>query len=101
MFYIYIIYSVASDRFYVGHSQDPWHRLEQHLSNRKDKYTGRNSDWELQAVFKVGVTRGEADKLEKYIKRQKSRRLIELLVKKDFVPEGKLAQLVRVPHVRD
>jgi len=101
MFYIYIIYSAISDRFYVGYSQNPWHRLEQHLSNHKDKYTGRHSDWELKAVFEVGESRGEADKLEKFIKRQKSRRLIESLINPDFVPEGKLAQLVRVPHVRD
>jgi putative endonuclease len=55
----------------------------------------------LKAVFEVGESRGEADRLEKFIKRQKSRRLIESLINPDFVPEGKLAQLVRVPHVRD
>jgi len=101
MFYIYIIYSATSDRFYVGNSHNPWHRLKQHNTAWTTKYTGRHSDWELKAVFEVGESRGEADRLEKFIKRQKSRRLIESLINPDFVPEGKLAQLVRVPHVRD
>ena len=39
--------------------------------------------------------------LGKFIKAQKSRRLLEKLIDKEFVPSGKLAQLVRVPHVRD
>ena len=36
-----------------------------------------------------------------FIKKQKSRRLIEQLVDTDFIPTGRLAQLVRVPQLRD
>jgi hypothetical protein len=36
--------------------------------------------------------------IEQFIKKQKSRKLIELLCRDDFTPAGKLAQLVRVPH---
>ena len=100
-FYIYILYSQEADKFYVGYSSDPWGRLEQHLNNEKDKFTGRYKDWELKAVFQVSDQRGDADRLEKFIKRQKSRKLIEKLIDLDFVPEGELAQLVRVPHLRD
>ena len=39
-------------------------------------------------------------KIERFIKKQKSRRLIEKIVIGESL-EGKLAQLVRVPHVRD
>ena len=101
MFYIYIIYSKGSDLYYVGHSSDPWLRLEQHRTNRQDKFTGKHTDWVLCAVFAVSDRKGDADKLEKFIKRQKSRRLLRSLIDPKFIPEGPLAQLVRVPHVRD
>ncbi len=101
MFYIYILYSSAADRYYVGHSSDPWNRLQQHLRNSGETYTGNYADWQLEAVFEVSVMKGEADKVEKFIKRQKSRKLIEKLLDNNFVGTAVLAQLVRVPHVRD
>jgi putative endonuclease len=101
MFYIYIIYSIDSDIFYVGHSSDPWRRLEQHNTNDKSKFTGKYSSWELKAVFKVSEIKGPAEKLEKYIKKQKSKQLLLKLIDEHFVPNGPLAQLVRVPHSRD
>ncbi len=100
MFYIYILYSTNADKYYVGNSQDPWHRLEQHNTAWTTKYTGKQGKWSLQAVFQVSEDRGETVKLESFIKRQKSRKLIERLIDVDFEPTGKLAQLVRVPHVR-
>ena len=68
MYYIYFLYSEAADKYYVGHSQDPFKRLEQHLSNSGDKYTGSYVDWKLKAVFEVSPLRGDADKIEKFIK---------------------------------
>ncbi len=101
VFYIYILYSAKADKYYVGHSKNPWERLHQHLNNSGDKYTGSYNDWLLSAVFEVSAIKGEADKIEKFIKRQKSRKLIEKMLKANFVGTGILAQLVRVPHVRD
>ncbi len=46
MHYICVLYSVAADRYYVGYSSDPWKRLEQHLTNRGEKYTGSFYDRE-------------------------------------------------------
>ncbi len=100
-YYIYILFSKSSDRFYVGYAKDPWNRLTQHLNNNKDKYTGKANDWKLKAVFEVSENAGDAIKLERFIKKQKSRRLIDLLCDDHFVPQGTLAPLVRVPHVRD
>lgn len=37
MYSIYILFSEVADKFYVGHSQDPWKKLEQHLSNDTSK----------------------------------------------------------------
>ena len=101
MYYLYILYSAEADKYYVGHSSDPWQRLEQHLSNSGEKYTGSYRDWKLVAVFEISSSKGDADKIEKFIKRQKSRALIDKILSSGFVGTGMLAQLVRVPHVRD
>ncbi len=100
-YYIYIIYSISIDRYYVGYSSDPWLRLEQHLTNTKDKYTGKVNDWIFSAVFEISQSESEAIRMERFIKKQKSRKLIEQLCHPDFTPTGYLAQLVRVPHMRD
>lgn len=94
--YVYIIYSITIDKYYVGYSKDPWLRLIQHNANSKEKYTGRSKDWVLAAVFNV---KDEliAVRLERLIKKQKSRTLIVKLCQEEFVPKGELAQLVRVP----
>ena len=89
------------DRYYIGYSSDPWNRLGQHLNNSSDKYTGQTKDWKLSAVYKVSEIESEAIRMERFIKKQKSRNLIKQLCNPDFVPAGYLAQLVRVPHVRD
>jgi putative endonuclease len=100
-YYIYILYSLSINRYYVGYSSNPLNRLEQHLNNTPDKYTGKVNDWQLQCLFEVSNIETEAIRLERFIKKQKSRKLIEQLCEPDFVPTGYLAQLVRVPHVRD
>ena len=101
MYYVYILYSSEANKFYVGQSDQPQERYLQHVENDGKTFTGKYSDWKLKAVFQAGDTRAEAMKLERYIKKQKSRTLIEKLIDPSFVPNGILAQLVRVPHVRD
>ncbi len=100
-YYIYIIHSLSINRYYIGYSSNPWNRLEQHLTNSGEKYTGQTNDWNLKAVFEVSQNESEAIQIERFIKKQKSRNLIEQLCNPDFIPVGNLAQLVRVPHVRD
>jgi putative endonuclease len=99
MFYIYIIYSNTAERFYVGHSENPWDRLVQHNENEGDKYTGKYQNWELKAVFQVSENRGDALIIEKFIKRQKSKKLLLKLIEPEFIPMGDLAQLVRVSKI--
>ena len=101
MYYLYFLFSQSANKFYIGHSKDPWKRLEQHLTNSGDKYTGSYTDWELVAIYEVSAIKGDADRIEKFIKRQKSRVLIERMVSPGFVGTGPLSPLVRVPHVRD
>jgi len=101
MFYIYILYSANSNIYYTGHSDDPWERIVHHNTDDKTTYSSKHRPWQFAAVFEAGQTRAEALAIERFIKKQKSRILIEQLIQPDFVPTGKLAQLVRVPHVRD
>jgi putative endonuclease len=93
MYYLYILYNSEIDKYYVGHSSDPWRRLEEHNSEDNKTFTRKYKNWKLIAVFEVSENKGDADKLEKFIKIK--------LTDLNFIPKGKLAQLVRVPHVRD
>jgi putative endonuclease len=100
MFYIYILQSLTSSNYYVGYSSNPFKRLEQHNTKPAGTYTSKHLPWKLMAVFK-SPSKEIAIKLERFIKRQKSKSLIEKLCDPDFVPSGELAQSVRVPHLRD
>ncbi len=100
-YYVYILYSESADKYYIG-STDNWeNRLTSHNETDRVTYTSKHRPWRLVAVFSAGDSRAEAMYFEKFIKKQKSRKLIERLIDTSFVPEGKLAQLVRVPHLRD
>ena len=83
MFYVYILYSSKSDRYYVGFTGDVEQRVLDHnqgeRSGQAKKYTYKHRPW----VLKLSIPfqeRSVAMKIEKYIKRQKSRRFIESLI---------------------
>jgi len=101
IYYIYILYSANFDKYYIGQSKNVFARLEHHNTDDKNTFTSKFKPWLLVAYFNVGTSRGTALKLEKFIKKQKSRNLLLQLVDPDFVPTGQLSQLVRVPHMRD
>ena len=101
MFYLYILYSQSSDLFYVGYSSDIPRRLTEHNAKPFDSFIARHRPWELKASFLVGNNVSKALEIERFLKKQKSRKLIERLCNPEFIPNGKLAQLVRVPDVRD
>jgi putative endonuclease len=101
MYYIYILHSDTFDKYYIGYSENPWERVIQHNENKIEKFTGKTKDWKLKVVFECSYNRSQALKIESFIKKQKSRNLIEKLINPEFIPQGYLAHLVRVPHVRD
>ena len=101
MDYLYILYSLANAKYYVGSSDDPWRRVNEHNNSSRTTFTSKHRPWELAVVFQVTEGPFSAIYLERYIKRQKSKRLLNKLIDSDYVPVGDLAQLVRVPHVRD
>ena len=102
MYFIYILYSESADKYYVGHTDDYIQRFSDHnIQESFDTYTSKHRPWKMKAVFECGPSRSDALKIERFIKKQKSRRLIETLLNPEFMPNGVLAQLVRVPHLRD
>jgi len=87
--------------YYVGYTSDPRSRLIEHNTNPHNTFTSKHRPWTMKALFECGWSESHAVIIERFIKKQKSRKLIELLCNPGFIPVGKLAQLVRVPHVRD
>jgi len=99
-YFIYILYSETSDLHYVGYTKDYEQRLSQHNESEHHTFTSKHRPWILKAVYQCGEIESEAVRIEKFIKKQKSRKLIERLIIGEPLT-GVLAQLVRVPHVRD
>lgn len=100
MFYLYILYRESSDKFYIGITEDYVKRFNEHNSSPRISYTAKHRPWKVVAVFYCGDTLSEALKIEKFIKKQKSRKFIEVLISSDQF-SGILSQLVRVQKFRD
>ena len=83
MYYIYILYSPGSDRYYIGYTDNPRRRLEEHNSDPKVSYTSKHRPWILKGSYPVGIDRGFAVKVERHIKKLKSRKIIEKLIELD------------------
>jgi putative endonuclease len=100
MYYLYILLSKSSGISYIGYSEDPWERLSQHNTKEEGTFSSKHKPWELKAIFQT-PSKADAISIERFIKKQKSKTLISKLIDPAFIPENKLAQLVRVPHLRD
>jgi putative endonuclease len=82
--FVYILFSNSLNKYYVGLTTlSPEERLERHISNfysQKKKYTEGASDWEL--FWKLSCASvGQARRIERHIKKMKSRAYIENLIK--------------------
>ena len=80
MHYLYILFSNKLNKFYIGETVDYEVRTQQHNQNYFTKsFTGRANDWSLKLAFSC-KNKAEAKKLEKFIKKQKSRVFIEKVI---------------------
>ena len=70
------MYSNTSDVYYVGHTNDVDRRLLEHNQSNHTTYTSKHRPWELVYFFSVNEKRSDAQKIEKFIKKQKSKKLI-------------------------
>ncbi len=78
MFYTYILYSIACDRFYIGHCENIEIRLQRH-NQRMVRSTRNYVPWEC-VYFKTFFSKAEANQRELEIKKKKSRKYIEWLL---------------------
>ena len=78
-YYIYIIYSKSTDRYYIGFTRNLKLRLSRHNSG-SSKSTKSGIPWIL-VYFEEFDSKSEAIKRENYIKRMKSRDFIEKLIR--------------------
>ena len=77
-YYLYILYSKAINKYYVGYSADIEKRIEYHNYNHKG-FTARAKDWQL-VYSEAFDAKDLAMKREKEIKSWKSRKRIEELI---------------------
>lgn len=88
MFYIYLLYSASADKYYVGYSNDYQRRFIEHNTTERITYTAKHRPWILKAVFECSIVETEAIRIERFIKKQKSRiwKLIQFqIIEKNFM----------------
>jgi putative endonuclease len=73
MYYVYILYSVEFDKYYIGQTNDVKSRLNRH-NNGEVNYTKSYKPWSLILVIEK-PTRSESMALEKKIKNLNRERL--------------------------
>jgi len=78
-YYVYILYSRKADRYYVGETENVDIRLKSHLSGIS-RYTSIADDWTVVHTEPFN-SRSDAIRREKDIKRKKSRKYIESILK--------------------
>jgi putative endonuclease len=80
MFSVYILYSAFIDRYYVGFTSERHEeRLRKHLAHH-DGFTSKAKDWVIKHL-EYFDTKEEAVKREQEIKKWKSRKKIEELIR--------------------
>ncbi|PWD98060.1 GIY-YIG nuclease family protein [Marinilabilia rubra] len=80
-FFVYILYSPKADKYYVGQTSDVTRRLKEHNNPEVfSKFSAKGIPWTLKAFFKISDSRSEANRVERFIKKQKSRIFIEKLI---------------------
>ena len=94
-YYIYILYSPSADKFYVGHSNDVARRFSEHNNPIRNTFTSKHLPWELACFFEVSEDRGEAMKIEKHIKKQKSKSFIKQFISSEYFRKLLLEQVLK------
>jgi putative endonuclease len=80
MFFVYILYSEKYDKYYTGHTNNVIRRLSEHNSEKFDHYyTSKFKPWSLKLSIEL-QDKAIAIKVEKFIKKQKSRKFIEKVI---------------------
>ena len=84
---VYILYSTKIDQYYTGHTSDRGDRLTRHNLG-KSLATKRGVPWELKWALTC-ESRSKAMKIENWIKKMKSRSIIEAIIRGEVDIAGK------------
>jgi putative endonuclease len=95
MFYLYILHSAKSNQFYVGITDNPKRRLCEHNSSPRQLFTSPHRPWSMEALFHCSDNLGDAMKVERFIKKQKSRSLL-LRLRTTHVPQLFLCMAIKI-----
>ena len=91
MFYVYILYSVVVDRYYIGQTSNLEQRVVRH-NNGENKYTKFGIPWKL--VYKESFdSRAEAMEREKKLKSSESRDILRKEIFKQGYSAGKTSMI--------
>jgi putative endonuclease len=80
---VYILKSLKNGRFYIGSTIDFVRRIEEH-NQGKSKYTKNSGPYE-QVFIQEYETLFKARKVERWVKTQKSRQLVEEIIKDGWI----------------
>ena len=80
MFYVYVLFSVALQKFYTGYTSNLDKRIIHHNLGL-DRWSKRGIPWKL-IYYETYKTKTEAIKREKYLKTGKGREFVEARVAK-------------------
>ena len=83
MHFVYILYSPSSDIYYVGESDNVTVRMNFHNLLNPHSFTSKHRPWSLKKTIPVS-SRSIARKIERYIKKRKSRKFIISLINNDI-----------------
>jgi putative endonuclease len=83
MYFVYILYSISREKYYIGYTSNLATRLIKHNAKHKGFTHGVN-DWKI-VYSEQFQTKTEATRREKQIKAWKNRQLIEDLIQKNSV----------------
>jgi putative endonuclease len=87
MFYIYILYSESANKYYIGYTNDTVRRLIEHNTTDEIKFTTKYRPWKMLVSLEVSYSRGDAMIMERFIKRQKSRKFLSGLIAEKENPD--------------
>lgn len=80
--FLYIIYSITSQKYYVGETHNIQERISKHNQHSySNSFSKIANDWELVLSYEC-ENRNDALYLERFIKRMKSKVFIEKIISK-------------------
>ncbi len=87
-YFVYILKSLKSGRYYIGSTSDLEDRIKRHQENRSKSTKGRGP-WELVYTEEYD-TRSEGVRREHQLKKYKSHTFLEIIIKHRFL-QGEIA----------